>query len=278
MKSYTVQLKDIYPNLQGGTLDCILMDPPFDHLAPDWRRPAVVVVPGGGYGMVSKREGEPIASHFLAKGFQVFILTYLIRGDGVCYPEQLFELSCAMDYVKTHAAEMRVNPDEVFAVGFSAGGHLVGNLAVEFSKAGETWNTPIDAKPKAVGLAYPVIRYDAGHKDSHNNLLWGYSDEEKEALLPSLNLDTRVTNDTPPAFIWSTTEDACVPPKNALMYALAMSEHHIPYELHVYPQGGHGSSACSFEVNGPQFDFLKKNRKWLDDCSDFFRMFSKIPY
>lgn len=62
-----------------------------------------------------------MASQFLARGFQTFILTYLCSPDGVSYPEQLIELSAAVDYVKKHAAEYNVNADEVFVVGFRGG-------------------------------------------------------------------------------------------------------------------------------------------------------------
>ena len=78
MKVYTVDLKEKYSFLQGGNLECILMDYPMDRVSDGWKRPAVVVVPGGGYGMVSKREGDPIAAEFFAQGFQAFVLTYEI--------------------------------------------------------------------------------------------------------------------------------------------------------------------------------------------------------
>ena len=87
-----------YPFLQGGELLCIAADYIFDgEVDSAWKRPAVIVVPGGGYGMVSKREGTPVASWFFARGYQVFILTYLCRPDGVGYPEQLIELGCTVD-------------------------------------------------------------------------------------------------------------------------------------------------------------------------------------
>ncbi len=56
MKVSTIVLKKEYSFLQGGTLDCICMDYPWDDVNKGWKRPAVVVVPGGGYAMVSKRE------------------------------------------------------------------------------------------------------------------------------------------------------------------------------------------------------------------------------
>ena len=112
MKAYTVDLKEEYP-VQGGKLECLLMDMPFD-CQMEWKRPAMIVVPGGGYAMVSMREGAPIAAAYFARGFQTFILTYLCVGDDVRYPEQLCELAAAVDYVKKNADALHVNKDEIF--------------------------------------------------------------------------------------------------------------------------------------------------------------------
>ena len=117
MKVFNYSLKTEYPT-QGGELECMLMENPWDVGHENWRRPAVIVVPGGAYAMVSKREGVPVASEFFAKGYQTFVLTYLTANDGVRYPEQLIELGSAVDYVKKHAEEFHVNPNEIFVVGF----------------------------------------------------------------------------------------------------------------------------------------------------------------
>ena len=95
MKNYKVSLKETY-GIEGGELECILLDLPFDRETPEWKRPAVIVVPGGGYHMVSKREGEPIASAFLARGFQAFVLTYTTAPEGAAYPDQLIQLAAAV--------------------------------------------------------------------------------------------------------------------------------------------------------------------------------------
>ena len=277
MKAYTIDLKNEYP-LQGGSLACILMDEPFDAPTPAWKRPAVIVVPGGGYGMVSKREGEQVAFEFLNRGFQTFILTYLIGGEnGVSYPEQLFEVASAVDYVKKNAETLRVNPEEVFVVGFSAGGHLTGNLAVEHQNVSQKMGKELACKPTAVGLCYPVISQKHGHQGSYNNLLWGYSDEAKAELLKTLNLNEAVSDQTPPAFIWTTAKDKCVPPDNALRYALALDEKGIDYELHVYPRLDHGKSTAILENNWvgnneTEADF-KRVHHWCEDCVEFFRLY-----
>lgn len=70
MKQFKTELKDFY-SVEGGTLEGVLSECTLDGEHPKWRRPAVIVVPGGAYSMNSRREGEPVAQYFLAKGFQV---------------------------------------------------------------------------------------------------------------------------------------------------------------------------------------------------------------
>ena len=271
MKVYTVDLREKYSFLQGGNLDCILMDYPMDRENPGWKRPAVVVVPGGGYGMVSKREGDPIASEFFAQGFQAFVLTYEVTP--VAYPEQLLELSAAMDYIRANAEELNVNPDEIFVVGFSAGGHLTGNLAVEYQTVSQKAGVPLNAKPTAIGLGYPVISSLYGHVGSYDNLLVGYTQEAREELLKTLNLDQAVTKDTPPAYIFTTASDEIVPSINSLRYATALAKAGVEYELHVYPRGPHGAATAKLEINS-YYPELENMRNWIADCSRFFRMYT----
>ena len=278
MKHFKVDLMDEYPFLKGGDLECLLMDFPWDgENTFGWKRPALIVVPGGGYGMCSRREGAPIASEFFARGFQTFILRYITNGADARYPEQLIELAAAVDYVKKHAQEFNVNEEEVFVVGFSAGGHLTANLAVEYGNVEALSDVALDCKPTAVGLSYPVISKINGHQGSYENLLKGYSQEEQEALLQKLNLDQAVTKDTVPSFIWTTATDEVVPTDNSLRFALALDRCGVQYELHVYPKGQHGLSTASLEINHPQPE-MKKASAWIDACAEFFRMYTEEKY
>ena len=81
MKVFTYKLKEGYPVL-GGELECRISENPTDDLRADWRRPAVIIVPGGGYHIVSRREGETIAD--------------LCAPCGVC--RQVMAEFCALDF------------------------------------------------------------------------------------------------------------------------------------------------------------------------------------
>ena len=275
MKVENVSLKEVY-GLQGGNVQALIGEKPFDFGWETWKRPAMVVVPGGGYGMVSKREAEPIAFRFLAKGFQVFILDYLCAPTAH-YPEQLLELACTVDYIRKNAVRFGVNPKEVFAVGFSAGGHLVGNLSTDYMQAVEAYGKDLDCKLTASGLCYPVISPKYGHVGSFDNLTCNMTDAEKEEVFKKTYLDENVCERTSPAFIWSTAEDQVVPPENSTAYATALIKRGIPFELHIYPQGIHGLSTCDGEVN-PAGAHLSKNEHWVGAFASFCRLFTEESF
>ena len=271
MQAKRVSLQEEYGF--GGYLDCMLLDYPFD-VDMQWSRPAVIIVPGGGYGMTSKREGEIVAAEFFARGFQAFVLWYEVRSDGAAYPRQFLQLASAVDYVKKHAKEFSVKADSVFAVGFSAGGHLVGSLATGYQDASQLAGKAMDSRPTAVGLCYPVINYEVGHVETFDNVLNGYEGEERARLIEKLSLDKAVSELTPPAFIYTTAEDSVVDSRNSLFYAMALAKYKIPYELHVYPQGEHGASTGSVEICN-EMPHYKRISAWINDCVSFFNLFVK---
>ncbi len=272
MKLGKINLSDVYPSLKGGALTPFVLPYPFDSEGAPFKRPALIVVPGGAYCMVSKREALPVANQFLARGFQAFVLDYVCSPEAV-YPEQLKELACAIDYVKKHADEYWVNADEVFVIGFSAGGHLVADLAMEETTIAKDYELDIDCKVKAIGLLYPVISHKFGYCGTHNNLLNGL--ENKDELLEKLSLHEHVREGQAPVFIATSIEDNIVPPENALQYAVALKTRKIPFELHLFPTGWHGFSTASNEINpGQNLSLLSKNMKnWPEMCSNFFKGF-----
>ena len=273
MKNQVIELSKHY-KVQGGTLTVYAADYPFDEPCIDWRRPAVVIVPGGGYSMCSKREGETVGFKFLAKGFNAFVLEYMCEPDGVYYPEQLLELAVSVDYIRKNAEKFNTNPDEIFAVGFSAGGHLAASLSTDHTIAQEFYDGDIDPHLTGAGLIYPVVSDKYSHGDSHDNLFKHAPEGYKEKYIPLTRMDSRVCQRTAPAYIFSTFGDSVVPSLNALKYAQAMAQNGIQYELHVYKNGDHGMSTGDCEVNFDNSGF-SRNQAWVDDCAAFFRDFVK---
>lgn len=274
----TIDLKAHYSFLEGGSLYPLYVHEAFDKPNPLWKRPAVIVVPGGGYGMVCPREGEVVAARFLAQGFQTFVFTYLTAKENASYPEARNELGAAIDFVKKNADRFHINKEEVFAVGFSAGGHLVADVAMEVNLLRQQYS--LDARLKGAGLGYPVISYEDGEMGSYRNLLSRYSEEEKASLREKLSLEKHVTKDNPPTYIFATGNDEVVPVSNAMRYANALFKAGVFCELHIFPQGAHGYSTGDKEVcTSPSYiDPTGRVRYWTDECSSFFRSLVKEPF
>ena len=86
---------------------------------PNRVRPVIVICPGGGYGMVSDREAEPIAMRFLGAGYHAVILRYSVA-PAAHYPTALRQLAWTVAYLREHAAEYHIDPNKVVVAGFSA--------------------------------------------------------------------------------------------------------------------------------------------------------------
>lgn len=90
-------------------------------------RPAVLVLPGGGYTFTSDREAEFIALEFNTMGYHAFVLRYSV-GAAALVPAPILEGFWAIATIRDHAQEWHVDPDKLAVCGFSAGGHLAAGL------------------------------------------------------------------------------------------------------------------------------------------------------
>ena len=238
-------------------------------------RDAMLVLPGGGYHFLSSREAESIALAYLAKGFNAFVLSYRVGNPDDVYPKQLLDASRAVLHIRENAEKYSINPKRVFAVGFSAGGHLAGALGL-MSDEKIVLDTlgikPGDNKPNAIVLAYPVVTAMAPtHQGSYKNLTGKPFDEipEDEKRLHSLEL--HVNENSPPAFIWHTAEDKAVPAYGSLSLAGKYVEFERPVMMTLYPYGAHGLAlANKITANNPkQIDeivepWVDNSVKWLE--------------
>lgn len=233
-------------------------------------RRTLIVCPGGGYAFLSDREAEPVALQFLSAGFNVFILRYSIcENASNCRP--LIQACMTVKYLREHAEEYDVDPGYVFINGYSAGGHLSASCGSMFDlpeireAVGCTDNDL--HRPTGTVLGYPVIesgRY--GHVGSFN-LLCGSSDAT-DADRAYYSVDRHVNEKTAPAFLWHTAEDGAVPVQNSLIYAKALADHGVSFELHVYPYGPHGLSLCSKETSYGQPALERPEcQRWIRDAS-----------
>ncbi|MFN3433270.1 MAG: alpha/beta hydrolase [Sphingomonas sp.] len=206
---------------------------------------AVLLVPGGGYSIVSyDNEGLEQARWLNALGVTCFILLYRLPGEG--WGERrlvpLQDAQRAMRLIRARATRFGVDPARVAVLGFSAGGHLAGSLATRFAEpvyAAVDAADRLSARPDLAGLIYPVISMDPAitHKGSHDNLLGG---APSQADVDAASVDKRVTAETPPVFLAHASDDRTVPVANSLSLYAALLAAKRPAEMHLFDEGGHG--------------------------------------
>ena len=185
------------------------------------KRPAMLVIPGGGYAICSDREADPVAMAYLKAGYQAFVLRYTVTSKGG-WPHPLNDYEQAMSLIIENADKWHIDPAKIAVVGFSAGGHLAACAA-----------TLAEHKPAAAVLVYPAILKDIV--------------DMCQPGMPYPN--EHVTPETCPCFIAAARDDRTVDIKSSLMMELALAEKGVAFESHIYSYGGHGFSTAEDWIN-----------------------------
>ena len=253
-------------NADAGFLHCWIPDVP-KTVSASRKRPAVLILPGGGYHHTSEREAEPVALRFAVRGYAAFVLHYSCAPSR--FPVQLREAAMAMGYIRENCQTFSVDPAMVAVVGFSAGGHLCGMLGTMYDcpELADIGQAEL-LRPDALGLCYPVaVSWGNTHRESFENLTAG-----DPQLKHRLSLDRLVRKDMPPVFLWHTRNDGSVPCRNSLLLATALEEQGVDFAMHIYHRGCHGLSTAD-EAAYPAGSVPEISRDvpgWLPAAMDYF--------
>ena len=196
---------------------------------------AVIVIPGGGYGMKADHEKDPIALMFNKGGINAFTLDYNVARCNKFAP--LSDVQRAIRMVRSMGYE------KVATLGFSAGGHLCCTSGTLYDFDAYPKTDAIDelnARPDAFMPCYPVVSMqdELTHMGSRQNLLG--ADWDNVLYVNMFSNELNITKNTPPCFIWITRNDNAVDAKNVLVLADALYAKGVYFELHIYPNGCHG--------------------------------------
>lgn len=219
---------------------------------------AMVICPGGGYGMlVTGAEGHGIAKWLNGHGITGVVLEYRLPAGRPLVP--LLDAQRAIRTVRFHAAEWKVDPKRVGIIGFSAGGHLASMAGTQFDEGNEGADDPVSkpgSRPDFMILIYPVITMDiATHGGSKKKLLG-----EHVELADMFSSEKLVTAQCPPAFLAHAVDDKAVTIENSRMFHRALQSNGVKSELLELPDGGHGLNG----YKGPSWDaWQSASLKWL---------------
>lgn len=230
---------------------------------------AVIICPGGGYGVVVyQAEGIKTAKEFAKNGIAAFVLKYRLPNDSTMIDKKIGPLQDAQQAIKIvreNASKWGIDINKVGIMGFSAGGHLASTATTHFDKAVIENNSNTNMRPDFQILVYPVISMldSLTHLDSRKNLLG--SNPSKE-IIDEFSNELQVNGNTPPAYITHAGDDKVVDVDNSIIYFEQLRHHNIPTELHIYPKGNHGFVLfqSTDEWMLPIFKWMK-NSKWINN-------------
>ena len=205
-------------------------------------KPCVIICPGGGYRILaSEHEGTDVAKYFNSIGIHALVLKYRIPSDDHQPDKKIAPLQDAqraVQLVREHAKDWKVDPNKVGIMGFSAGGHLASSLAVHYDDIKIKENNKISVRPDFQILGYPVISFSKfSHVGSRKNLL---GKDSTESMMNYFSNEMHVNSNTPIAFLVHAKDDKVVPIENSFIYVDALKSNGVEAELFVYETGGHG--------------------------------------
>ena len=176
-----------------------------------------------------------------AAGVAAFVLIYRL-GPKYHHPIELGDAQRAIRMVRARAKEFNVLPDRIGIIGFSAGGHLASTAETHFDGGNPGADDPVDrvsSRPDFAILGYGVVSFMKPElRGSSAKALIGENADPQQ--LEELSNELHVTAQTPPTFLFSTSEDKSVPSENSLLFYGALHKAGVPAELHIFEKGPHG--------------------------------------
>ncbi|HEV2391055.1 MAG TPA: alpha/beta hydrolase [Verrucomicrobiae bacterium] len=187
---------------------------------------AVVVCPGGGYSILAMDlEGTEVCDWLNSIGVTAILLKYRVpkRPGLEKHTAAVQDAQRALGLVRHQATTWGIDPHRIGVLGFSAGGHLAALVGCQYAQ--RTYPAVDDADATSCRPDFTLLIYP------------GYLTvkDQDDRVAPELTLN----GNTPPAFLVMAADDP-VRVENVLFYAAALRKARVPFELHVYPTGGHG--------------------------------------
>ncbi|HEY0260390.1 MAG TPA: alpha/beta hydrolase [Lacisediminihabitans sp.] len=208
----------------------------------------VIVLPGGGYEMLADHEGEPVAEWLRSLGLTASVFRYPVNTR---HPVPRDEILGEVRARRAGGAR------RVAVIGFSAGAHAAGLATLSAHATDQAIDLAV--------LCYPVVSMLFDHHEGSRRNLIGL--DASPALRAETSLETLVTADSPPFFIWHTADDEAVPVEHSYALAEALAGHGVDHELHVFRHGRHGLGLAPGEPAGRWTSLCEswlRDQRWID--------------
>lgn len=217
-----------YKTVGDVSLNLHVFDPPESDSA---KRPAIVFFFGGGWNGGSPSQFYPHCRHLAEQGMVAMSAEYRVKSRNNTTPfDCVADGKSALRYIRSHAKELRIDPNRIAAGGGSAGGHVAAAVATVPGLDEQGEDTSVSCVPNALVLFNPV--YDNGPEG------YGYSrvKDRYEEISPMHNIHQGM----PPAIVFLGTEDKLIPVSTGKAFQKKMQEVGSKSELMLFEGEPHG--------------------------------------
>ena len=206
---------------------------------PGSRKNAKFVLIMGGNALhtsAEMREGVSTAEWVNEQGYTAFVLRYRI-GSQAADNAPLEDLARAVAYIRAHADEFGVDPDDYALLAYSSGGQIAG----VFGSAEKGWQKYGVPKPGALLLAYPINNFTVA-KPVYTALL--DVDDWMQRHYYDYTLSNLIAPGYPPVFLWYGKSDRTLKlfgfEQQGPALQKALEADGVPYVQKVYENAAHG--------------------------------------
>ena len=230
--------------------------------------PVIVSVHGGAWVYGDKTRYQYYCMSLAQHGFAVVNFSYRLAPE-FKFPASLEDCNLVFTWVLDHAEEYGLDPERVFAVGDSAGGHLLGLFLAlctdpafrkEFPFA-----PPPSFVPKGVAMNCGYYRFTGDGDEQTAALLADLLPQRgTQRELRQIDVLSHVNSRFPPVFVMTSTGDFLQ--DQALMLAKVLVQHSVPFVFRFYGDALHRLEHV-FHCNVRSPEGIRCNQ---DEC-DFFK-------
>lgn len=232
---------------------------------PGEPRSMMLVCAGGGWFWKACYEGTVVAERFYDEGFNVAVLDYRVNP----YPSRCANEDAirAVRYLRANASKLNIIPDKIGMMGFSAGAFLTGYCASMFDAGNPDAEDVVERYSSRPDAA--VLCYGAGSNIGASKGLLGYN-REAQAKASVNAIERNVSPDCPPFYIWQCA--GMDDPRNGMQLANELAAVGVPFELHIFPYGAHGT-ALSNEMHPDEKANDPHVAHWVEMCCEWLRIY-----
>ncbi len=218
-------------------------------------RPAILMIHGGGWSGGSKADMLPFCQPFIDRDFVVANVEYRLAGSALA-PAAVSDVLEAAKWLADHAAEYKVDPRRMVAMGTSAGGHLALMVGMTPQSAELGPVTRIAGVVDFYGVADVAESWSAKRDYA---VAWIGPQANPLDLAKRVSPMTYVRKDLPPVLAIHGDQDDVVPYQQSVRLQAALKQAGAKGEVITVPGGKHGFTDQEMAVVWPQiFRWLKK--------------------